>query len=179
MTKIYSSYVSLPGFQLNVQTGNIHHLWPALHIHLSRALEWRHNGRDGVLNHPRSRLFTKPFVQAQNIESTKAPRHWPLCGGFTGDRWILLTKGQWRGKCFHLMTSSRHAQLHPNRTVARWKGPLAYIGGTHLKTFCVHIHKHIVLGTNPFIARIIKCNVAINKSKLHDSFPDPQFCCYI
>ena len=25
---------------------------------------------------------------------------------FTGDRWIPRTKGQWRGKCFHLMTSS-------------------------------------------------------------------------
>ena len=35
----------------------------------------------------------------------KAPRHWPLCGEFTG-RWIPRTKGQLRGKCFHLMTSS-------------------------------------------------------------------------
>ena len=26
----------------------------------------------------------------------------------TGDRWIPRTKGQWRGKCFHLMTSSWH-----------------------------------------------------------------------
>ena len=25
---------------------------------------------------------------------------------FTGHRWIPRTKGQWRGKCFHLMTSS-------------------------------------------------------------------------
>ena len=31
-----------------------------------------------------------------------------LCDGeSTGDRWILLTMGQLRGKCFHLMTSSR------------------------------------------------------------------------
>ena len=36
----------------------------------------------------------------------KVPRHWPLCGEFTGDRWIPRTNGQWRGKCFHLMTSS-------------------------------------------------------------------------
>ena len=39
-------------------------------------------------------------------ENIKAPRHWPLCGEFTGPRWIPLTKGQLRGKCFHLMTSS-------------------------------------------------------------------------
>ena len=41
----------------------------------------------------------------------KAPRHWPLCGEFTGDRWISRTKGQLRGKCFHLMTSS--CNIHP------------------------------------------------------------------
>ena len=39
-------------------------------------------------------------------ENIKAPRHWPLCGEFTGDRWIPRTKGQLRGKCFHLITSS-------------------------------------------------------------------------
>ena len=36
----------------------------------------------------------------------KAPRHWPLCREFTGDRWIPRTNGQLGGKCFHLMTSS-------------------------------------------------------------------------
>ena len=41
----------------------------------------------------------------------KAPRHWPLCGEFTGDRWIPRTNGQWRGKCFHLMTSSWKKQV--------------------------------------------------------------------
>ena len=29
-----------------------------------------------------------PFIQAQIEESIKAPRHWPLYGEFTGDRWI-------------------------------------------------------------------------------------------
>ena len=36
----------------------------------------------------------------------QTPRHWPLCGEFTGDWWIPRTNGQWRGKCFHSMTSS-------------------------------------------------------------------------
>ena len=36
----------------------------------------------------------------------KALRHWPLCGEFTGDRWIPRTNGQLRGKCFHFMMSS-------------------------------------------------------------------------
>ena len=31
---------------------------------------------------------------AQIKENIKAPRHWPLCGEFTGDRWIPRTKDQ-------------------------------------------------------------------------------------
>ena len=37
-------------------------------------------------------------------ETVKATRQWPLWGESTGDRWIPLTKGQKRRKCFHLMT---------------------------------------------------------------------------
>ena len=75
------------------------------------TLKWRHNERDFVSNHqphdcsPAARLFT--FIQALIIENIEAaPRHWPLWEEFTGDRWIPRTKGQLRGKCFHLMTSS-------------------------------------------------------------------------
>ena len=45
------------------------------------------------VDHLRS-LFTQPFIEAQIKENTKAPRHWPLWGEFTGDRWIPHTKGQ-------------------------------------------------------------------------------------
>ena len=41
-----------------------------------------------------SRLFAYLFVQAQIKENNQAPRHWPLWGESTGDRWIPLTKGQ-------------------------------------------------------------------------------------
>ena len=58
------------------------------------------------LKSPASRLFTQPFIQAQIKENIKVPRHWPLWGEFTGDRWIPRTNDQLRGKCFHLMTSS-------------------------------------------------------------------------
>ena len=30
----------------------------------------------------------------QTKENIKAPRHWPLCGEFTGDRWIPRTNDQ-------------------------------------------------------------------------------------
>ena len=52
------------------------------------------------------RLFTQAFIHTQIKENDKAPRRWPLCGEFTGDRWIPRTNGQLRGKCSHLMTSS-------------------------------------------------------------------------
>ena len=58
------------------------------------------------LKSPAPRLFTQPFTQAQIRENIKALRHWRLCGEFTGDRWIPRTNGQYRGKCFHLMTST-------------------------------------------------------------------------
>ena len=35
------------------------------------------------------------FIQAQiKKKNINAPRHWPLWGEFTGDRWIPRTKGQ-------------------------------------------------------------------------------------
>ena len=64
--------------------------------------QWRHNERDGVSNRqPHECLF-----KAQIKENIKAPRHWPLWGEFTGDRWIPRTNGQLREKCFHFMASS-------------------------------------------------------------------------
>ena len=73
------------------------------------TLQWRHNPRDGVAKSQASRWFTKRSVQAQIKENIKALRHWLLWGEFTGDRWIPLTIGQWRGKCsiwWRLMNSS-------------------------------------------------------------------------
>ena len=47
------------------------------------ALHWRHNDHNGVSNHqPGGCLLNRLFRQIKvNI---KAPRHWPLCGEFTG-----------------------------------------------------------------------------------------------
>ena len=56
------------------------------------SLRWRHNGRDS--DSPASRLFTQTFIQTQIKENIKAPRHWLLCGEFTGARWIPRTNGQ-------------------------------------------------------------------------------------
>ena len=69
------------------------------------SLRWCHNEHHGVSNHMRLNVY-RPFVQAQIRESLKALRHWPLWRESTGDRWIPLTKGQKRGKCFYWMTPS-------------------------------------------------------------------------
>ena len=51
--------------------------------------------RGQIVNHYLKQwCFAQPFVQAQIKENIKAPRHWPLWGEFTGDRWIPLTEGQ-------------------------------------------------------------------------------------
>ena len=76
--------------------------FPFLHVHYS----------DVIMSAMASKItgvsmvcFNRLFVQAQIKENIKAPRHRPLWGEFTGDQWIHRTKGQQRGKCFHLMTS--------------------------------------------------------------------------
>ena len=60
-----------------------------------KTLQWRRNDHNGVSNHqPRGCLLNRLYIQTQIKENIKAPRHWPLCAEFTGDRWIPRTKGQ-------------------------------------------------------------------------------------
>ena len=44
------------------------------------------------LKSPASPLLFQPFIQKQIKENIKAPRHWPLCGEFTGDKWPVTRK---------------------------------------------------------------------------------------
>ena len=56
------------------------------------TLQWRHNEHDGVSNHQRlDCLLNRLSANQRNII---APRHWPLWGEFTGNRWIPRTKVQ-------------------------------------------------------------------------------------
>ena len=49
---------------------------------------------DDIMSAMASQITIQPFIQALIKENIKDPRHWPLCGEFTGDRWIPLHKGQ-------------------------------------------------------------------------------------
>ena len=112
------------------------------------TLQWRHNERDGVSNHQPHDCWHNRLFKAQIKGNKKAPRHWPLWGEFTGDWWILHTKGQQRGKCFHLMTSSWGKPPAQNWTAIDWLYELAWVSWknfsdviintpTHLHPFCL------------------------------------------
>ena len=60
---------------------------------------------------PPSWLFAQSFVQAQMKENTKAPRHWPLWGESTGDRWIPSQRASNAEKSFHLTVTSSSIQI--------------------------------------------------------------------
>ena len=71
-----------------------------MYTYISGTLHWRHNDQDGVSNHqPHGCLLNRLF--GRRSKKTSKLRVTGLCA-----RWIPRTKGQWRGKCFHLMTSS-------------------------------------------------------------------------
>ena len=57
------------------------------------TLQWRRNGCRGVSNHQSHNCKLNRLLRCRS-ENIKAPRHWPLCGEFTGDRWIPRPNGQ-------------------------------------------------------------------------------------
>ena len=73
--------------------------------HKLSSLWWRHNEHDGVSNHqPHSCLLNRLFRRRSKKHQSSASL--AFVWGIHRDRWIPHTRGQLRGKCFHLMTSS-------------------------------------------------------------------------
>ena len=92
-----------PSLESGVQTRQLNaYMWNVIKLVIlqcsmrtpSISLQWRHSERDGVSHHQPHDCLLNRLFKAQIIENIKAPRHWPLCGEFTGDRWIPRTKGQ-------------------------------------------------------------------------------------
>ena len=69
------------------------------------SLQWRHN--EAMVSQI-TNIWTvcSDFCSGTHKKKPKAPRHWPLWGESTGDKWIPLPKGQITRKMFHSMTSS-------------------------------------------------------------------------
>ena len=90
---VYYCYVKIPqcGYIVWSPDCNVQkHMAPLAICYITMTSQWA----GPRLKSPASRLFTQPFIRAQFKENIKAPRHWPLCGEFTGDRWIPRTNGQ-------------------------------------------------------------------------------------
>ena len=69
-------------------------------------LHWRHNDHDGVSNHqPHGCLLNRLFRRSSKSKH-QSSASLAFVWGIQRDRWIPLTKGQLRGKCFYLMMSS-------------------------------------------------------------------------
>ena len=101
-----------------IQVGSI---WYVQSVNTSRLLkiqiitltskwpQWR-------LKSPASRLFTQSFIQTQIKENIKAPRHWPLCGEFTGTRKFPAQRASyaenvsiwWRHHVLEILDQSEH-----------------------------------------------------------------------
>ena len=78
--------------------------WEIFNAFWIKQLLWRHNEHDSVANHQprgciRDRLFSRRSKKTSKLRVTG------LCVGNS------RTKGQFRGKCFHLMTSSWYYNL--------------------------------------------------------------------
>ena len=82
---------------------------------LQCSLQWSHNECDGVWNRRRhdcslNRLFRRRSKKTSKLRVTC------LCEGN-----LPVTEVQWRGKCFHLMTSSCHPLSHTGCPDIGWK----------------------------------------------------------
>ena len=78
---------------------------PHYRQHLCISLQWRHNDNDGVSNHQPSGCLLNRLFRRRSKKTSKL-RVTGLCVGNSPGPWNPRTKGQLRGKCFHLMTSS-------------------------------------------------------------------------
>ena len=75
----------MPNPALTVLLGGLPH-----GINITMMSEWAR----WCLKSPASRLFTQAFIRAQIKVNIKAPRHWPLSGEFTGDRFPMASNAE-------------------------------------------------------------------------------------
>ena len=81
---------------------------------------------------------------------------------FTGDRWIPRTNGLWRGKCFHLMTSSYHWLQNQLRTLPLPGALLSNVSTGHLKN-------NLILLASPLFDHLFVCAHTQNVCNVNNS----------
>ena len=55
--------------------------WPMIS---KKSLQWRHSDHDGVSNRQPHGCLLNRLFRRRSKKTSKLPRHWPLCGEFTG-----------------------------------------------------------------------------------------------
>ena len=78
---------------INAENFSMSWLYAVMFLYRTDALQWRHNGRDGVSNHRCLDGLLNRLSRCRSKKNIKGPRHWPLRGEFAGDQWLPLTKG--------------------------------------------------------------------------------------
>ena len=69
------------------------------------TLRWRHNDHDASQINSLTVVYSTVYSDADQRKH-QSSASLAFVWGIHRDRWIPRPKGQWRGKCFHLMTSS-------------------------------------------------------------------------
>ena len=109
---------------------------------LMTHFNWWFHYSDVIMDTVSSQITSLTIVyltvnSAQIKENIKAPRHWPLCGEFTGDQLIPCTNGQWHGKCLHLMTSScQHVSKRASHGWPNIVHPKKYTHESSFSAYC-------------------------------------------
>ena len=108
---------------------------------MSKSLQGRHNERDDVSNHRRLDCLPNRFFRRRSkSENINAPRHWPLCEDFTGDRWIHAQRASnaekvsiwWRHHVVLKVNTQPIVLLYCNRLRFLWTFDLAIMTLIHL-----------------------------------------------
>ena len=76
-------------------------------------------------------MFTQSFIQKQIKENINAPRHWPLWGEFTGDRWVPRPKASNEENVSFLSWSSWYVAFVTN-TLAAMQVPANFVKSMQL-----------------------------------------------
>ena len=75
-------------------------------LNLPNSLQWRHTECYDVWNHQPHDCLLYTLFRRRSKKTSKLRVNGRWAWNSQGSRWIPRTKGQWRGKCLHLMTSS-------------------------------------------------------------------------
>ena len=110
-------------------------------------LQWPSNERHGVLNHRLCDCLFNSLCGPTSKETSNLCFIGLLWRKSTGDPWVPLTKGRWRGKGFHIMKSRWECWLDGLGALTHVRSPLGTI--FKMATWAREILKKNEIGPQP------------------------------